>query len=180
MTEEERESDPKSRENVNRKVLHSDDSAGHLKRSSITASDPKSLTVEDEVEEREYRCAETVERAIWNTDLEKEEGESNPKGRENVPRRVLHPVESATDLRRSCTSAVDQKRLSLEAEVEILRERLKFVQRGRESLGFSLNYSDKENSQLQQLEEVASQLREIRRLTEPSKAAWQVIIGRQL
>ncbi|CAA6667969.1 unnamed protein product [Spirodela intermedia] len=108
------------------------------------------------------------------------EAEKNAHRSSPNPKRVLRPVDSSSDcsshcgLRRSSMSAVDKERLILETEVEFLRERLKLVQRGREMLHFSVGSNDKENLQLQLLEEIASQLCEIRRLTEPRKATWQV------
>lgn len=153
---------------------------------------------EREKKEHDFPCAGSV--SILRTD---DLGSENPKGRniemlkvqstdnlsetkKNAHRsgpnqkRVLRPVDTSSDcsshgdLRRSSMSAVDKERLILETELEFLRERLKLVQRGRERLHFSVGGNDKENLQLQLLEEIASQLCEIRRLTEPRKATWQV------
>ncbi|XP_058102549.1 uncharacterized protein LOC131246438 isoform X2 [Magnolia sinica] len=78
-----------------------------------------------------------------------------------------------SDSRRTSLSEVDYERLKLETEVGRLTERLRIVQEGREKLTFSVGHRERENFQLQLLEEIASQLREIRSLTEPGKAARQ-------
>jgi len=80
---------------------------------------------------------------------------------------------SAIDLRRNSMSSIDYERLKIDNEVEMLHERLRIVQEGREKLKFSLGNKERENFQLQLLEDIASQLREIRRLTEPGKAIRQ-------
>lgn len=78
-----------------------------------------------------------------------------------------------TDLRRNSMSAFDYERLKIDNEVDCLRERLKIVQEGREKLNFSKGHTGWEKIQLQLLEDIASQLRDIRQLTEPGKAARQ-------
>lgn len=78
-----------------------------------------------------------------------------------------------TDLRRNSMSAFDYERLKIDNEVGCLRERLKIVQEGREKLNFSKGHKGREKIQLQLLEDIVSQLREIRQLTEPGKAARQ-------
>ncbi|KAK7846597.1 myosin-binding protein 2 [Quercus suber] len=80
---------------------------------------------------------------------------------------------SAIDLRRNSMSSIDYERLKIDNEVEMLHERLRIVQEGREKLKFSLGNKERENFQLQLLEDIASQLREIRRLTDPGKAIRQ-------
>ncbi|XP_077212058.1 uncharacterized protein LOC143847202 isoform X3 [Tasmannia lanceolata] len=77
-------------------------------------------------------------------------------------------------LRWNSLSAVDNERLKLETEVGWLRERLKIVQEGKEKLSFALGHRESENFQLQLLEEIAGQLREIRSLTERGKALRRV------
>lgn len=78
-----------------------------------------------------------------------------------------------TDLRRNSMSAVDYERLKIENEVEWLRGRLRMVQEGREKLNFSVGHREREKLQLQLLEDIAGQLREIRQLNEPGKAERQ-------
>lgn len=80
---------------------------------------------------------------------------------------------SAIELRRNSMSTIDYERLKIDNEVEMLHERLRIVQEGREKLKFSLGNKERENFQLQLLEDIASQLREIRQLTEPGKAIRQ-------
>ncbi|XP_078432553.1 uncharacterized protein LOC144704148 isoform X2 [Wolffia australiana] len=76
-------------------------------------------------------------------------------------------------LRRSSMTSVDRQRMILDAEVEFLKERLDFVQKGREKLNFSLDPSDKDNFQLHLLEEITTQLHELRQLTESRKSTLQ-------
>ena len=70
-------------------------------------------------------------------------------------------------------SAIDYERVRIDNEVEWLRERLKIVQEGREKLNFSMEHKERGKIQLQLLEDIASQLREIQQLTEPGKAVRQ-------
>ncbi|TYH24774.1 hypothetical protein ES288_A03G116700v1 [Gossypium darwinii] len=72
--------------------------------------------------------------------------------------------------RRNSMSAFDYERLKIDNEVDWLRERLKIVQKGREKLNFPAGRKKGEHFQLQILENLASQLREIQQLTEPRKA----------
>ncbi|XP_042514001.1 uncharacterized protein LOC122088744 [Macadamia integrifolia] len=76
-------------------------------------------------------------------------------------------------LRRNSMSAVDDERLKLDTEVGWLRERLRIVKEGKEKLSFSLEHREREKIQLQLLEDIAKQLKEIRQLTEPGKAVRQ-------
>ncbi|XP_011091435.1 uncharacterized protein LOC105171881 isoform X3 [Sesamum indicum] len=78
-----------------------------------------------------------------------------------------------SELRRSSMSAMDSEMLKIDSEIARLRERLKRVQEGREKLGLSVERQEKESTQLKLLEDIARQVREIRQLTEPRKAARQ-------
>ncbi|PON63726.1 Zein-binding domain containing protein [Parasponia andersonii] len=89
------------------------------------------------------------------------------------PRGYSREKTAPTDLRRNSMSAVDYERLKIENEVEWLRERLRIVQEGREKLNFSVGHREREKLQLQLLEDIAGQLREIRQLNEPGKAERQ-------
>ncbi|XP_059651630.1 probable myosin-binding protein 6 [Cornus florida] len=80
---------------------------------------------------------------------------------------------SFLDLRRPSMSSLDSERLKIDSEVGWLRERLRIVQEGREKLNFSVEHREREKIQLQLLEDIARQLREIRLLTEPGKAVRQ-------
>ncbi|KAL4308106.1 hypothetical protein GQ457_01G023210 [Hibiscus cannabinus] len=71
--------------------------------------------------------------------------------------------------RRNSMSAFDHERLKIDNEVGWLRERLKIVQQGRQKLNFPAGNKEREHFQLQILENIASQLQEIRQLTEPHK-----------
>ncbi|KAK6914282.1 GTD-binding domain [Dillenia turbinata] len=76
-------------------------------------------------------------------------------------------------MRRNSMSAAGLERSKLDSEVEWLQERLKVVQEGREKLNFSMEHKEGEMVQLQILEDIARQLREIRHLTDPRKAIRQ-------
>ncbi|KAK4406098.1 putative myosin-binding protein 5 [Sesamum angolense] len=78
-----------------------------------------------------------------------------------------------SELRRSSMSAMDGEMLKIDSEIGRLRDRLKRVQEGREKLGLSVDKQEKESTQLKLLEDIARQVREIRQLTEPRKAARQ-------
>lgn len=78
-----------------------------------------------------------------------------------------------SELRRNSMSAVDYERSKIGNEVEWLRERLKIVQEGREKLKFTVEHEEKENNQLQLLEDITNHLCEIRQLTDPGKATLQ-------
>jgi len=80
---------------------------------------------------------------------------------------------SAIDLRRNSMSPIDNERLKIDNEVEWLQERLRTVQEEREKLNFCLGNNEREKVQLQLLQDIASQLQEIRQLTEPGKAVRQ-------
>ncbi|KAL8106201.1 uncharacterized protein LOC141677356 isoform X1 [Apium graveolens] len=71
--------------------------------------------------------------------------------------------------RRSSISVSDTERLKIDIEVEWLREKLKAVRERRTKLNISAD-NDKEKQQLQLLEDIASQLREIRLMTNPEQA----------
>ncbi|KAK6929598.1 GTD-binding domain [Dillenia turbinata] len=78
-----------------------------------------------------------------------------------------------SDMRRNSMSAADLERSKLDSEVEWLQKRLKVVQEGREKLNFSMEHKEGETVQLQILEDIVRQLREIRQLTDPGKAMRQ-------
>lgn len=73
------------------------------------------------------------------------------------------------DLRRSSLPFVDSEKYKLETEVEFLRKRLNFIREGREKLNLSTDHKEKEAFQLQLLDEIALQLKEIKKVTEPRK-----------
>ncbi|XP_068666106.1 uncharacterized protein [Aristolochia californica] len=78
-------------------------------------------------------------------------------------------------LRGNSVSVVDHEKLKLQTEVGRLTERLKLVQKGREKLAVSIENKEKERShELQLLEEITSQLQEIRSLKHPVMAARRV------
>ncbi|KAK8682347.1 hypothetical protein V6N13_054736 [Hibiscus sabdariffa] len=77
-------------------------------------------------------------------------------------------------LHRKSRSAFDYERSKIDNEVGWLREKLRIVQLGREKLNFlPAGHREKEQLESQILEDIVSQLREIRQLTEPGKALRQ-------
>ncbi|XP_039155463.1 uncharacterized protein LOC104456026 [Eucalyptus grandis] len=76
-------------------------------------------------------------------------------------------------LRRNSMSAVDYERIKIDNEVGWLRERLKIVQEGREKLNLSGGNRGRGKDELQLLENIVSQLREIREMTGYEKAERQ-------
>ncbi|XP_047309258.1 myosin-binding protein 3-like [Impatiens glandulifera] len=80
---------------------------------------------------------------------------------------------AATKMKRNSLSAVDTERLKIENEVGLLRERLRNIQAGREKIKLPVDYPERDKNQLQLLEDIARQLREIQVLTEPGKVPRQ-------
>lgn len=78
-----------------------------------------------------------------------------------------------SDQRRNTMPSVDNERVKIDSEVEWLRERLRIVQEGRDKLNFSMERQERELFQVQILEDISCQLREIRQLTSPGKATRQ-------
>lgn len=76
-------------------------------------------------------------------------------------------------LRRNSMSAVDYERMKIDNEVGWLRERLKTVQEGREKLNIPAGNRGRGKNELQLLENIVSQLREIREMTGSGKAERQ-------
>ncbi|KAK9671480.1 hypothetical protein RND81_12G032700 [Saponaria officinalis] len=79
----------------------------------------------------------------------------------------------ASDLRRNSLPTLDHERLKIDTEVEWLRARLKAVQGEKEKLKSSLDRQERGKAELQLLEAIADQIREIRHLTQPEKTARQ-------
>jgi hypothetical protein len=72
------------------------------------------------------------------------------------------------------TSALDTERVKIENEVGRLRERLRAVQEGRDKLNLSVGYKERENLQIEILEDILVQLQQIRQWNnEPEKAVRQ-------
>uniref|UniRef100_A0A803LZC2 GTD-binding domain-containing protein n=1 Tax=Chenopodium quinoa TaxID=63459 RepID=A0A803LZC2_CHEQI len=70
-------------------------------------------------------------------------------------------------------SAVDHERLKIDDEICWLRARLRTVQEEKEKLKGSFEHQERAKTELKLLEDIAVQLREIRHLTAPEKAARQ-------
>lgn len=84
---------------------------------------------------------------------------------------------SAIDFRRNSMSPINNERLKIDNEVEWLQERLRTIKESREKLNFSMGNKEREKVQLQLLEDLASQIQEIRQLTEPGKAVRQTSLS---
>ncbi|KNA19397.1 hypothetical protein SOVF_061920 [Spinacia oleracea] len=78
-----------------------------------------------------------------------------------------------SELRRNSLTAVDHERLKIDDEICWLRARLRTVQEEKGKLKGSFEHQERAKTELQLLEDIASQLREIRHLTAPEKAARQ-------
>lgn len=78
-----------------------------------------------------------------------------------------------SELRLNSISAVDHERLKIDNEIVWLRARLTAVQEQKEKLKSSLEHSERGKTELQLLEDITPQLREIRQLIAPEKAARQ-------
>lgn len=81
---------------------------------------------------------------------------------------------SLSNLRRNSMSVLDYERLKIDDEVGKLRERLRIVQEGREKLNLSVGHFESNKVQVQMLEDIAAQLRDIQQSTELGIATRQV------
>lgn len=77
------------------------------------------------------------------------------------------------DFRRNSMSAFDSERLKIDLEVGWLSDRLKVVQEGREKLKLALGHKERGKLEMQILDNIASQFRQIRQLAEPGIALEQ-------
>lgn len=77
------------------------------------------------------------------------------------------------DFRRNSMSAFDSERLKIDVEVGWLSDRLKIVQEGREKLKFTLGHKGRGKLEMQILDYIASQFRQIWQLAEPGNALEQ-------
>ncbi|XP_039037797.1 myosin-binding protein 3-like [Hibiscus syriacus] len=75
--------------------------------------------------------------------------------------------------RRNSMSSFDYEKYKIDNEVGLLRERLRIIQHGREKLNIPTCLKEREQSQMQLMENIASQLQEIRQLSVPGKALRQ-------
>lgn len=71
------------------------------------------------------------------------------------------------DSARSASPAASGENLKIDTEVELLRERLRIVQVGKDELSFSAEQWESMNAQLKLVEDMLNQLREIQQLKEP-------------
>jgi hypothetical protein len=98
---------------------------------------------------------------------------SNGKETERGSRSCRKPTRE--NLRRNSEPAVYMEKFKLENEVEMLRKRLKHIQKEREKLGFSVDQNkEADASQLRLLEEISKQLKEIKVSTETGQSSCQV------
>ncbi|KAH9615760.1 hypothetical protein KSS87_019164 [Heliosperma pusillum] len=101
-----------------------------------------------------------------------------PRSRSDAIEKLLSVSSStsrgcASELRRNSLPTVDYERLKIDSEVEWLRTRLRAVQEEKEKLKTSLDRQERGKAELQLLEDIANQIREIRHLTEPEKSVRQ-------
>ncbi|KAK8518553.1 hypothetical protein V6N12_017699 [Hibiscus sabdariffa] len=75
--------------------------------------------------------------------------------------------------RRNSMSAFDYEKYKIDNEVGLLRERLRIIQHGREKLNIPAGHKEREQSQMQMMENIAGQLQEIQHLPVPGKALRQ-------
>lgn len=100
---------------------------------------------------------------------------SNGKETERGPMSCRKPTKE--NLRRNSEPAVYMEKFKLENEVEMLRKRLKLIQKEREKFGLSVDQNkEAEASQLRLLEEISRQLKEIKASTETGQSSRQVSI----
>ncbi|XP_078172916.1 uncharacterized protein LOC144566762 isoform X2 [Carex rostrata] len=87
---------------------------------------------------------------------------------------------AAENLRRNSEPAVYIEKFKLENEVEMLRKRLKLIQKERKKLGFTVDQNkETEASQLKFLEEISRQLKEIKVSTETGQSSHHVSVHHQ-
>lgn len=70
----------------------------------------------------------------------------------------------------SLLPSVESERYKIENEVDFLRKRLEIIRQGRENLSLHADQKEKETFQLQLLDEIAFQLKEIKKVTKPAKS----------
>ncbi|CAM8998048.1 unnamed protein product [Rhodiola kirilowii] len=143
-----------------------------LDKSSIVASSQHDMSEEDFVLQSNENSNDHSSTSRSNSQFE------SMRRHSDIPSRSP-PVVSKVKLlfkEESSSSAVDFERLKIEREVELLREKLKIVQEGREKLNFSVEHSEGEKVQLQLLEDIANQLREIRLLRAPERSVRQASV----
>ncbi|KAK8599698.1 hypothetical protein V6N13_060478 [Hibiscus sabdariffa] len=73
-------------------------------------------------------------------------------------------------------SAFDYEKFKIDSEVGLLIERLRTIQQGREKLNVPTGPKEREQSHKQIMENIASQLREMRQLSVPGKALLQAAL----
>ncbi|XP_020577922.1 myosin-binding protein 2-like [Phalaenopsis equestris] len=70
---------------------------------------------------------------------------------------------------RSLLPSAESERYKIENEVDVLRKRLDIIRKGRENLSLYVDQKEKETFQLQLLDEIEFQLKEIKKVTKPAK-----------
>ncbi|XP_057786398.1 uncharacterized protein LOC131003862 isoform X2 [Salvia miltiorrhiza] len=135
--------------------------------SKATADKGEQLPVSSSLKVREIDCVQS------GAALESINDSFVKKSSSEVPSSLPPIGRRSQSLRRSSMSALDTEMLKIDSEIVQLQERLKLVQEGREKLSVSLENRESKSLQLKILEDIARQIQEIRRLTEPQKAARQ-------
>ncbi|XP_042050598.1 uncharacterized protein LOC121795982 [Salvia splendens] len=137
-------------------------------RSEATEDKGEQLTASSSSKVREIDCVQS------GAAPERKNESSVKKSNLELPS-CLPPISrrSSQSLRRSSMSSLDTEMLKINSEIVQLQERLKRVHEGKEKLNFSFENRETKSLQLKLLEDIAQQIQEICRLTQPQKAARQ-------
>ncbi|KAL6191230.1 hypothetical protein ACLB2K_037621 [Fragaria x ananassa] len=149
-----------------------DKTPNYMRRNSMSAVDYERWKIDNKVERGSSDTEPKDVRRNSMTAVDYERWKMGNKSFKGSSDTSLSP----SVMRRNSMSAVDYERCKLDNEVEWLRERLRIVQEGREKLNFSVGHREREKVQRKLLEDIASQLQEIRQLTEPGKVQCQAAL----
>ncbi|MBA0612381.1 hypothetical protein Godav_012984 [Gossypium davidsonii] len=136
------------------------------------ASNVKNKEGEKRIEKKLIGVSSNSPKTCDNQTVGGVEIEPGRKGNSSERSEGLPPIHPSRPkyLHRKSKSAFDYERLKIDNEVGWLRERLKIVQLGREKLNFPAGHKGREQVELQIMEDIATQLRDKRQLTESGRA----------
>ncbi|KAB2039788.1 hypothetical protein ES319_D02G035000v1 [Gossypium barbadense] len=161
------------------KGLHRSDSGSDFRVLDVhvinNASNVKNKEGEKRIEKKLIGVSSNSPKTCDNQTIGGIEIEPGRKGNSSERSEGLPPIHPSRPkyLHRKSKSAFDYERLKIDNEVGWLRERLKIVQLGREKLNFPAGNKGREQVELQIMEDIATQLRDRRQLTESGKALPQ-------
>ncbi|MFQ6628154.1 hypothetical protein Gotur_008290, partial [Gossypium turneri] len=161
------------------KGLHRSDSGSDFRVLDVhvinNASNVKNKEGEKRIEKKLIGVSSNSPKTCDNQTVGGVEIEPGRKGNSSERSEGLPPIHPSRPkyLHRKSKSAFDYERLKIDNEVGWLRERLKIVQLGREKLNFPAGHKGREQVELQIMEDIATQLRDRRQLTESGKALPQ-------